>query len=148
MLEKIAGALGGVLKDRTVGILGLSFKPETDDVRDAPALDIVSGLIERGAQVRAYDPAAMKAISGRFPQITLCKDPYEVCRGADALVIVTEWNEFRMLDLERVKELMSEPILIDLRNIYRPEAMRAAGIHYVSVGRWVKGGLEGECESE
>ena len=135
MLEKIAGALEGVLKDRIVGVLGLSFKPETDDVRDAPALDIVSGLIERGAQVRAYDPAAMQAMGERFPQISLCKDPYEVCRGADALVIVTEWNEFRMLDFERVKQLMSEPILIDLRNIYQPEAMCAAGIHYVSVGR-------------
>ncbi len=135
MLEKIEAALDGSLRDRTVGILGLSFKPETDDVRDAPALDIVSGLIEGGAQVRAYDPAAMAGMGERFPQLVLCKDPYEVCRGADALVIVTEWNEFRMLDFSRVKELMSEPILIDLRNIYEPAAMRAAGIHYVSVGR-------------
>jgi UDPglucose 6-dehydrogenase len=118
-----------------VGVLGLSFKPETDDVRDAPAVDIVAGLIEQGARVRAYDPAAMKAIGERFPELTLCKDAYEVCEGADALVIVTEWNEFRMLDLARVKELLSEPILIDLRNVYEPRAMEAAGFHYVSVGR-------------
>jgi UDPglucose 6-dehydrogenase len=135
MFEKIEAALDGSLRDRTVGILGLSFKPETDDVRDAPALDIVSALIDGGAQVRAYDPAAMKEMGERFPQLVLCKDPYEVCGGADVLVIVTEWNEFRMLDFARVKELMSEPILIDLRNIYDPAAMRAAGVHYVSVGR-------------
>jgi UDPglucose 6-dehydrogenase len=135
MLEKITAALEGSLGNKTVGVLGLSFKPETDDVRDAPALDIVSGLIEGGAQVRAYDPAAMGEMGERFPQLALCKDPYEVCRGADALVIVTEWNEFRMLDFERVKQLMTEPILIDLRNIYEPAAMRAAGVHYVSVGR-------------
>ena len=85
--------------------------------------------------MRAYDPAAMQEMSERFPEMTLCKDAYEVCDGADALVIVTEWNEFRMLDLARVKELLSEPILIDLRNIYEPEGMQAAGFHYVSVGR-------------
>ncbi len=135
MLEKIAGALDGVVQDKTIGILGLSFKPETDDVREAPALDIVSGLIERGARVRAYDPAAMEGMDERFPEITLCEDSYDVCRGADVLVIVTEWNEFRMLDLDRVKELMAVPILVDLRNIYDPAAMRAAGIRYESVGR-------------
>jgi UDPglucose 6-dehydrogenase len=135
MLEKIAGALDGVVQDKTVGVLGLSFKPETDDVREAPALDIVSGLIERGARVRAYDPAAMEGMDERFPEITLCEDSYEVCRGADVLVIVTEWNEFRMLDLDRVKRLMAVPILVDLRNIYDPAAMRAAGIRYESVGR-------------
>jgi UDPglucose 6-dehydrogenase len=135
MLEKIAGALDGVVQGKTVGVLGLSFKPETDDVREAPALDIVSGLIERGARVRAYDPAAMEGMDERFPEITLCEDSYEVCRGADVLVIVTEWNEFRMLDLDRVKRLMAVPILVDLRNIYDPAAMRAAGIRYESVGR-------------
>jgi UDPglucose 6-dehydrogenase len=135
MLEKIVGALDGVVQDKTVGVLGLSFKPETDDVREAPALDIVSGLIERGARVRAYDPAAMEGMDERFPEITLCEDTYDVCRGADVLVIVTEWNEFRMLDLDRVKQLMAVPILVDLRNIYDPAAMRAAGIRYESVGR-------------
>jgi UDPglucose 6-dehydrogenase len=135
MLDKIANALSGDLAGKQVGILGLSFKPETDDIRDAPAVDIVRGLLERGCQVRAYDPAAMKEVSVRIPELTLCKDAYEVCDGADALVIVTEWNEFRMLDLNRIKELLTEPILIDLRNIYDPKSMQAAGFHYVSVGR-------------
>jgi len=135
MLDKIVASLSGEVAGKQIGVLGLSFKPETDDIRDAPAVDIVKGLLARGGGVRAYDPAAMKEMSARFPQITLCKDAYEVCDGADALVIVTEWNEFRMLDLARVKELLSEPILIDLRNIYDPASMRAAGFHYVSVGR-------------
>jgi UDPglucose 6-dehydrogenase len=135
MLDKVVEALSGDVAGKQVGVLGLSFKPETDDIRDAPAADIVAGLLEKGAGVRAYDPAAMQEMGERFPEMTLCKDAYEVCDGADALVIVTEWNEFRMLDLGRVKELLSEPILIDLRNIYEPEGMQAAGFHYVSVGR-------------
>jgi UDPglucose 6-dehydrogenase len=135
MLDKIVASLSGEVAGKQVGVLGLSFKPETDDIRDAPAVDIVKGLLARGACVRAYDPAAMKEMSGRFPQVTLCKDAYEVCDGADALVLMTEWNEFRMLDLARVKQLLSEPILIDLRNVYDPASMRAAGFHYVSVGR-------------
>ena len=135
MADKIAAALSGDLAGKKVGVLGLSFKPETDDVRDAPAADIVESLLAQGAQVRAYDPAAMKEMGERYPAMTLCKDAYEVCDGADALVIVTEWNEFRALDLGRVKELLSEPILIDLRNIYDPETMQAAGFHYLSVGR-------------
>jgi UDPglucose 6-dehydrogenase len=135
MLEKIVNALSGDVAGKQVGVLGLSFKPETDDVRDAPAVDIVDGLLAQGAQVRAYDPAAMAEIGRRFPDITLCKDAYEVCEGADALVLVTEWNEFRALDLARVKELLSEPILIDLRNVYDPETMAAAGFSYCSVGR-------------
>jgi UDPglucose 6-dehydrogenase len=135
MLDKVVTALSGDVSGKQVGVLGLSFKPETDDIRDAPAAEIIGGLLEKGAGVRAYDPAAMQEMSERFPEMTLCKDAYEVCDGADALVIVTEWNEFRMLDLVRVKELLSEPILIDLRNIYEPEGMQAAGFHYVSVGR-------------
>ncbi len=135
MVEKIVGALSGEVSGKKIGVLGLSFKPETDDVRDAPAVDIVSGLLELGAAVRAYDPAAMKEMGERIPAMTLCKDAYEVCDGADALVIVTEWNEFRMLDLGRIKDLLSEPILVDLRNIYDPAGMTAAGIHYISVGR-------------
>ena len=135
MLDKIVDALSGDVAGKQIGVLGLSFKPETDDIRDAPAVDIVRGLLDRGGRVRAYDPAAMKEISVRIPELTLCKDAYEVCDGADALVIVTEWNEFRMLDLNRVKDLLTEPILIDLRNVYDPKSMRAAGFHYVSVGR-------------
>ncbi len=135
MVGKIVAALSGDVSGKKIGVLGLSFKPETDDIREAPATDIVSALLERGAEVRAYDPAAMKEMGEQIPSMTLCKDAYEVCAGADALVIVTEWNEFRMLDFERIRNLLSEPILVDLRNIYDPASMTAAGFHYTSVGR-------------
>jgi UDPglucose 6-dehydrogenase len=135
MVEKIAGALDGRLEGRTVSLLGLSFKPETDDMRDAPSLEIVAGLMARGAHVRAYDPVAMPNAGRLMPDITLCKDAYQACENADAVVLVTEWNQFRMLDLERVKRLLREPVLVDLRNVYKPEPMRALGFRYVSVGR-------------
>jgi len=135
MVEKIAGALDGRLQGRTVALLGLSFKPETDDMRDAPSLDIVAGLGARGAHVRAYDPVAMPNAARLLPEITLCKDAYQACENADAMVLVTEWNQFRMLDLERVKRLLREPVLVDLRNVYKPEPMRELGFRYVSVGR-------------
>jgi UDPglucose 6-dehydrogenase len=135
MVDKIVAALSGEVSGKKIGVLGLSFKPETDDVRDAPATEIVSALLERGAEVRAYDPAAMKEMGALIPAMTLCKDAYAVCEGADALVIVTEWNEFRMLDFGRIRKLLSQPILVDLRNIYDPARMTAAGFRYVSVGR-------------
>ncbi len=135
MVDKVVETLGGEVSGRQVGILGLSFKPETDDVRDAPASELIEGLLEQGARIRAYDPAAMDEMGARFPEMSLCRDAYEVCDGADAVVIVTEWNEFRMLDLERMKRLLSEPVLIDLRNIYDPATVKAAGFRYVSVGR-------------
>jgi len=135
MVEKIAGALDGRLQGRTVALLGLSFKPETDDMRDAPSLDIVAGLAAGGAHVRAYDPVAMPNAARLLPEITLCKDAYQACENADAMVLVTEWNQFRMLDLERVKRLLREPVLVDLRNVYKPEPMRELGFRYVSVGR-------------
>jgi UDPglucose 6-dehydrogenase len=135
MVDKIVSALDGEVADRTVAILGLSFKPETDDIRESPAVDIIQGLLDRGAQVRAYDPQAMSEASRSLPSIALCKDAYEACEGADAVVIVTEWNQFRMLDLERVKSLLREPIMVDLRNIYDPGPMRAAGFRYLGVGR-------------
>jgi len=135
MVDKIVSALSGEVSGKKVGVLGLSFKPETDDVRDAPAAYIVTSLLERGASVHAYDPAAMKEMAEQIPEMTLCADAYEVCDGADALVIVTEWNEFRMLDFGRIKNLLSKPVLVDLRNIYDPASMIAAGFHYVSVGR-------------
>jgi UDPglucose 6-dehydrogenase len=135
MVDKVVETLGGELSGRQVGILGLSFKPETDDVRDAPASELIEGLLEQGARIRAYDPAAMDEMGARFPEMSLCRDAYDVCDGADAVVIVTEWNEFRMLDLERMKRLLSEPVLIDLRNIYDPATVKAAGFRYVSVGR-------------
>jgi UDPglucose 6-dehydrogenase len=135
MVDKVVAALEGELEGRTVAVLGLSFKPETDDVRESPALDIIRFLLERGAAVRAYDPQAMPEAGRLLPEISLCKDAYEACLGADALVIVTEWNQFRMLDVERVKSLLREPIMVDLRNIYKPDHLRQAGFHYVSVGR-------------
>jgi UDPglucose 6-dehydrogenase len=135
MVEKIVDALGGDAQGKTVGVLGLSFKPETDDMRDAPSIDIIQGLLERGAAVRAFDPEAMPVARPLLPDITLCEDAYDVCEGADALVIITEWNLFRMLDLERVKALLRSPAIVDLRNVYKPEPVRAAGFRYVGVGR-------------
>ena len=135
MVDKIVDALDGDVRDRTIGVLGLSFKPETDDMREAPAVDIIQALLERGARVRAYDPQAMPHAAKILPSIVPCKDAYEACEDADALVIITEWNQFRMLDLRRAKELLRNPVIIDLRNIYEPASMRAAGFRYVCVGR-------------
>ena len=135
MIEKIVALLDGDVSGRTVAVLGLSFKPETDDMRDSPAVAIIHGLLERGASVRAFDPQAMEEAAKQLPQIELCENAYDACRGADALAIVTEWNQFRMLDLERVKALLRQPLVADLRNVYEPGAMRDAGFTYVSVGR-------------
>jgi UDPglucose 6-dehydrogenase len=135
MVEKVAACLDGDVRGKTIGVLGLSFKPETDDTRDSPAIAIVHALQARGARVQAYDPQAMDATRKELPELTLCSDAYQVCRGAEALVLVTEWNQFRMLDLERVKSLLARPVLVDLRNIYDPATMRAAGFDYVCVGR-------------
>jgi UDPglucose 6-dehydrogenase len=135
MVEKIAATLGGELRGRTICLLGLSFKPETDDMRDAPALDIARGLQARGAHVRAYDPVAMPNAARLLPGVTLCKDAYEACENSDAMVLVTEWNQFRMLDLERVKRLLRQPVVVDLRNVYKPEPMEQSGFRYASVGR-------------
>jgi UDPglucose 6-dehydrogenase len=120
---------------KTVAVLGLSFKPETDDMRDAPSLGIIRELLARGAGVRAFDPVAMANAAGELPGVQLCKSEYETCENADVLVLVTEWNQFRMLDLERVKGLLREPVVVDLRNVYDPAAMRKAGFRYDSVGR-------------
>jgi UDPglucose 6-dehydrogenase len=135
MVEKIAHALGGELRGRTVAMLGLSFKPETDDMRDAPSVDIARTLQEQGAVVRAYDPAAMDNAAREIPGLVPCKSEYEACENADALVLMTEWNQFRMLDLARIRGLLRDPVLVDLRNVYEPEAMRRAGFRYVGVGR-------------
>ena len=135
MVEKIASAYGGDLTGRTLGVLGLAFKPETDDIRESPSIDIIRGLQARGAIVRAYDPVAMPAASLVLENVTMCKGSYDACTGADGIVIVTEWNEFRALDLARIRILLREPTVIDLRNIYDPGAMRDAGFRYLSVGR-------------
>jgi UDPglucose 6-dehydrogenase len=135
MVEKVVQALGGDANGKTVGLLGLSFKPETDDLRDAPAINLVQALQERGAVVRAFDPKAMETAAQILPDLFLCDNAYDACTDADVLVLVTEWNQFRMLDLNRVKSLLRQPAIVDLRNVYEPDAMRAAGFHYVCVGR-------------
>jgi UDPglucose 6-dehydrogenase len=135
MTRKIRQALGGVEGGKTIAVLGLSFKPETDDIRDAPSLTIVSKLIENGATVRAHDPQAMEEAQKLLPGVKYCSGPYEACEGADAVVLMTEWNEYRALDLLRVKKALNSPIFIDLRNVYRPTAMKHLGFNYYSVGR-------------
>lgn len=130
-IERLAGELRG----KTIAMLGLSFKPETDDMREAPSLEIVRALVERGAAVRAYDPVAMDAARKILPEIEYAEDEYAAVNGADVLVFMTEWNQFRALNMERVRELMRSPKIADLRNIYEPEAMRELGFDYVGVGR-------------
>ena len=134
MLEKIALAFGD-LKEQTVAVLGLSFKPDTDDVRESPALEIIDGLLTRGARVRAFDPAAMDQCRPLWPQVTFCETAYEAAQASDGLVIVTEWNQFRALDLGKLHRLLRRPLIVDLRNIYDPVKMAAADFEYVSVGR-------------
>jgi UDPglucose 6-dehydrogenase len=133
MVEKITGVLGDA-KGKTIAILGLTFKPNTDDMRDAPSLVIVPALQQSGATIRAYDPEGTQE-ARKHLDATFCKSAYEALTGADAVVILTEWNEFRALDLSRVKALMKAPVMIDLRNIYRPAQMAEAGFRYTSVGR-------------
>jgi UDPglucose 6-dehydrogenase len=135
MIDKIVRAAGGDVRGKTIGVLGLSFKPETDDVREAPALDLIRALQAGGAAVRAFDPVAMPNAARELADVTFCKDAYEPCENADALVLVTEWNQFRMLDLDRVRRLLREALVVDLRNVYDPVAMRRAGFRYESVGR-------------
>jgi len=136
MVDKIRGACGGPLAGLTIGVLGLSFKPETDDMREAAAIPILHGLIAERASVRAFDPAAMDNAREVLPaEVCYCEDAYDAARGADCLVILTEWNQFRSLDLERLRASMRRPLVVDLRNVYDPEKVRAAGFEYDSVGR-------------
>ena len=135
MVEKIREALGGSLRGTRLGVLGLSFKPNTNDLRDAPALDIIPKLQEEGAEVRAYDPAGMEEARKLLPTVTLCANAYEAAAGADALILMTEWNQFRNLDLERIKGSLKRPVFVDLRNVYEPAHMTALGFRYTSVGR-------------
>jgi UDPglucose 6-dehydrogenase len=134
MAGKVAAALGGDVTGKTVGILGLTFKPNTDDMRDSPALDIVPALIAMGATVQAFDPKGHEA-RALLDGVEFKAGPYEVATGADILVILTEWDQFRALDLDRIKTLMRSPVLVDLRNVYRPEDLRQRGFTYLSIGR-------------
>ncbi|MEL6308150.1 MAG: UDP-glucose/GDP-mannose dehydrogenase family protein [Chloroflexota bacterium] len=136
---KVREMLNEQLDGAVVGILGLAFKPNTDDIRDAPALTIARMLINQGATVRGYDPVAMENVSEEMPEIELMDNAYEVIDGADALLVLTEWNEFKQLDMERVKSLLNKPNLIDGRNIYKPTVMTEMGFNYRGVGRGFEG---------
>lgn len=135
MARKVAAALGGQLRGKTIGVLGLTFKPNTDDMREAPSIPLITALQDMGAQVRAYDPEGMEQARLELPAIAYCDNPYACAEGADALVIVTEWEQFRALDLRRLKREMAQPVIVDLRNIYRPEEMAEHGFAYESIGR-------------
>ena len=135
MAQKVIKALGGNVKGKTVAVLGLTFKPNTDDMRDAPSLDIVPALQAEGAKVHAFDPEGMHEAKHMLTDVDFTHGPYDACQNADAVVIITEWDQFRALDLDRMKDALKTPIVIDLRNIYRPDDMRAKGFNYVSVGR-------------
>ena len=135
MGRKVAAALGGNLRGKTVAVLGLTFKPNTDDMREAPAIALITALRDMGAAVRAYDPAGMEQAKPLLPDIAYADSAYACAQGADALVIVTEWEQFRALDFGRLKEIMAKPVVVDLRNVYRPEDMARYGFAYHSVGR-------------
>lgn len=134
MVDKIKEMVGD-LKGKTIGVLGLSFKPNTNDVRESASIAIIQRLLEMGATVRAFDPAAMEEAQKVLPELTYGKDAYEVADGANGIVLATEWNQFRRLDLPRLKTLLKEPVFIDLRNVYDPEHMRRLGFRYCGVGR-------------
>ena len=135
MADKIIAACGGAVAGKTIAVLGLTFKPNTDDMRDSPSLAILPRLTAAGAAIRAFDPAGIDEARNLMPDLVYCDDAYEAAEGADALVLLTEWNEFRALDLARIERLLAEPLVIDLRNIYQPAEMAAAGLSYVSIGR-------------
>jgi UDPglucose 6-dehydrogenase len=135
MVTKIVEALGGEVRGKTIGILGLAFKPDTDDMRDSPAIPVIKGLQELGARIQAYDPESMKNSRAIFENVDYCEDAYGTAEGADAIVLATEWNAFRALNFERLRKAMKVPNLIDLRNVYDPQRMKALGFFYWSVGR-------------
>jgi UDPglucose 6-dehydrogenase len=135
MARKVAAAFGGSLRGKTIAVLGLTFKPNTDDMREAPSIPLITALQDMGAQVRAFDPAGIEQAKLLLPNVTFCDGPYACADGADGLVIVTEWEQFRALDLDQMKQRMACPILIDLRNIYSDEEMEKHGFLYVGIGR-------------
>lgn len=138
-VNRIQEMLGGTLKGKVVGMLGLAFKPNTDDMRDAPAIDIANALIAGGAEVRGYDPVAMEVAAGIMPAVEMYTDPYSMANGCDALMVNTEWNEFKQLSLSRIRELMKTPVIFDGRNIYDPNQMKEAGFKYRGLGRGYNG---------
>jgi UDPglucose 6-dehydrogenase len=128
----------GDFRGKKIGVLGLAFKPNTDDMRDAPSVDIAKELLKSGAKVNAYDPVAMGVAASLLPEVTMSPDAYSAATGCDALIVMTEWNEFKALDLERIRDLMHSPKIFDGRNIYDPEKVKALGFQYIGVGRGYK----------
>jgi UDPglucose 6-dehydrogenase len=135
MARKVASVFGGMLRGKTISVLGLTFKPNTDDMRESPSIPLITGLQDLGAKIRAYDPEGMEQSKTELSEICYCDGPYSCAEGADALVIVTEWEQFRALDLDRLKRAMAQQIIIDLRNIYEPQDLIAHGFRYESIGR-------------
>jgi UDPglucose 6-dehydrogenase len=135
MARKVSNALAGDVRGKTIGLLGLTFKPNTDDMREAPSLPLITALQDMGAKVRAYDPEGMEQAKGMVSNVTFCKDAYDCAQDASALVIVTEWEQFRALDFNRLKTIMERQVLVDLRNVYRPEEVARHGFAYESIGR-------------
>jgi len=135
LARKVSNAFGGSLRGKTVAMLGLTFKPNTDDMREAPSISLITALQDMGARIRAYDPEGMEQAKSVLENVTYLDDPYACAAGVDALVIATEWEQFRALDLERLKDTMACPVIVDLRNIYRPEEMAKLGFIYESIGR-------------
>ncbi|MGH9638014.1 MAG: UDP binding domain-containing protein, partial [Candidatus Angelobacter sp.] len=135
MARKVLAAFGGSLRGKTIAVLGLTFKPNTDDMREAPSIPLITALQDMGAKVRAFDPAGMEQAKMLLRDVTYCDGPYSCVDSADGLVIVTEWEQFRALDLNRMKQQMACPILVDLRNVYSSEDVAEHGFLYVGIGR-------------
>jgi UDPglucose 6-dehydrogenase len=135
MARKVVTALGGSVRGKTVAVLGLTFKPNTDDIRDSPAIPLITALHDLGATVRGYDPAGMEQAKPQLPAVHYCESAYSAAEGADAIVIATEWEQFRALDLQRLKSVMNQPVIVDLRNIYRADEMKRANFRYFAIGR-------------
>jgi UDPglucose 6-dehydrogenase len=135
MARKVVAALDGSVRGKTIAVLGLAFKPNTDDTRDSPAIPLITALQDLGAIVHAYDPAGMEQAKAVLPAVNYCGSAYAAAEGAAALVIATEWEQFRALDLARLKSVMAQPVIVDLRNIYRADEMKHAAFRYVAVGR-------------
>ena len=135
MARKVSTALGGEVRGKTIAVLGLTFKPNTDDMREAPSIPLITALQDMGGKVRVFDPAGMEQAKTMISNVTFCNDAYSCAEGASALVIVTEWEQFRALDFQRLKKVMTQPVLVDLRNVYRPEEIARHGFAYESVGR-------------
>jgi len=143
MAGKVAAALGGVVRGKIVAVVGLTFKPNTDDMREAPSIALITALQDMGAKVKAYDPVGMEQAKAVLPDVIYCDSVYSSAENADALVIVTEWEQFRALDIARLKQAMARPVLVDLRNIYRADELRKHGFYYQGVGKPIMAGEGG-----